>query len=139
MTVAEAAARFTADSGLQGTAALAEARRAAWDPTYGRYTWGKLEVLALRERALARPGATLAGFHRDLLALGAPPLGLLGAVLQAAVDRGELAALPDVAEVGARLLGPLFFRYQFTALALTGAYAEAVADEVTDRLLGPGR
>lgn len=83
MTVQEAAARFTADSGLQGTAALSEARRAAWDPTYGRYTWGKLEVLALRERALARPGAGLAGFHRDLLALGAPPLGLLGAVLQA--------------------------------------------------------
>lgn len=61
------------------------------------------------------------------------------AVLQAAVDRGELAALPDVADVGARLLGPLFFRYQFTALALTQAYAEAVADEVADRLLVGGR
>ena len=81
MTVAEAAARFTADTGTHGSAALSEARRATWDPTYGRYTWGKLEILRWRERALARPGSTLAGFHRDLLALGAPPLGLLGAVL----------------------------------------------------------
>ena len=81
MTVEEAAQRFAADTGTHGTAALAEARRAAWDPTYGRYTWGKLEVLRVRAQALSRPGATLAGFHRDLLALGAPLLGLLGAVL----------------------------------------------------------
>jgi len=82
MTVEQAAARFTADTGTHGTAALSEARRAAWDPTYGRYTWGRLEILRLREQVLARPGATLGGFHADLLALGAPPLGLIGAVLR---------------------------------------------------------
>ena len=61
------------------------------------------------------------------------------AVLQAAVERRELPAQPDVADVSARLLGPLFYRYQFTALALTDDYAEAVADEVVDRLLSGGR
>jgi len=81
MTVAEAASRFTEDAGLHGEAALSEARRATWDPTYGRYTWGKLEILRLRELARARPGFDLAGFHRDLLALGAPPIGLLAAAL----------------------------------------------------------
>ncbi len=77
MTVAESAQRFTADAGLQGPAALSEARRATWDPTYGRYTWGKLVLRRLRERA----GGDLAAFHRDLLALGAPPLGLVDAAL----------------------------------------------------------
>jgi len=84
MTVTEAAQRFTDDAGLQGPAALSEARRATWDPTYGRYTWGKLAILRLREQARQRPGFTLAGFHRDLLALGAPPLGLIPAALDPA-------------------------------------------------------
>ena len=81
MTVAQAAERYTADTGLRGPAAMSEARRATWDPTYGRYTWGKLEIRRLRDTARTRPGFTLAGFHRDLLALGAPPLGLLDAAL----------------------------------------------------------
>lgn len=81
MTVAEAAQRFTDDAGLQGPAALSEARRATWDPTYGRYTWGKLAIQRLREQAGVRSRDDLARFHRDLLALGAPPLGLLGAAL----------------------------------------------------------
>ncbi len=81
MTVAEAARRFTEDAGLQGPAALAEARRAAWDPTYGRYTWGKLALLELRDRARRQPGFSLPAFHRRVLALGAPPLGLLDAAI----------------------------------------------------------
>jgi hypothetical protein len=86
MTVEEAAARFAEDTPLQGPAALSEARRATFDPTYGRYTWGKLEILALRDRAKAEWGRefTLARFHRALLDLGSPPLGLIGA----AVERG---------------------------------------------------
>ena len=62
------------------------ARRATFDPTYGRYTWGKLEILKLRERARKDWGAgfTLQRFHKALLDLGSPPLGLLGT----AVDRG---------------------------------------------------
>ncbi len=83
MTVADAAARFAADSHLAGPAALSEARRATFDPTYGRYTWGKLEILALRERAKQAWGSgfTPLRFHSAMFELGSPPLGLLGAAL----------------------------------------------------------
>jgi hypothetical protein len=86
MTVAEAARRFEADTQLAGPAALSEARRATFDPTYGRYTWGKLEIMALRERARKEWGSafSLRRFHAAMLELGSPPLGLLGA----AVNRG---------------------------------------------------
>ncbi len=86
MTVQEAARRFEADTQLSGPAALSEARRATFDPTYGRYTWGKLEIFKLRERARAEwgPGFTLQRFHRALMDLGSPPLGLLGT----AIERG---------------------------------------------------
>ncbi len=86
MSIAEAARRFEADTHLAGRAALAEAQRAGYDPTYGRYTWGKLLILELRDRARREWGAgfTLRRFHGALLELGAPPLGLLGT----AVGRG---------------------------------------------------
>jgi len=71
---------------MAGPAALSEARRATFDPTYGRYTWGKLEILDLRERARRAWGASfsLRRFHTAMLSLGSPPLGLLGT----AVERG---------------------------------------------------
>ena len=86
MGVAEAARRFEADTHLSGQSALSEARRATFDPTYGRYTWGKLELLKLRERARKEwgTGFSLQRFHKALLDLGSPALGLLGT----AVDRG---------------------------------------------------
>ncbi len=86
MTVTEGARRFEADTHLAGAAALSEARRATFDPTYGRYTWGKLEIMALRDRARREWGAgfSLRRFHAAMLELGSPPLGLLGT----AVDRG---------------------------------------------------
>ena len=86
MTVEQAARRFEADTHLSGSAALSEARRATFDPTYGRYTWGKLEIFKLRERARKDwgTGFTLQRFHKALLDLGSPPLGLLGT----AVERG---------------------------------------------------
>jgi hypothetical protein len=86
MTVAEAAARFRADTHLSGPAAMSEASRATFDPTYGRYTWGKLEILKLRDRAKAEWGAGFSPrrFHAAMLDLGSPPLGLLGT----AVERG---------------------------------------------------
>ncbi|MUL42660.1 DUF885 domain-containing protein [Streptomonospora sp. PA3] len=85
-TVEQAAHRFAADTPHEGRAALSEARRAAVDPTYGRYTWGKLAILDLRERARRAWGAEfgLRRFHTALLDLGAPPLGLIGT----AVERG---------------------------------------------------
>jgi uncharacterized protein (DUF885 family) len=86
MTVTEAARRFAAHTHLSGAAARSEACRATFDPTYGRYTWGKLEIMALREQAKARwgPSFTLGRFHAAMMALGSPPLGLLGTAL----DRG---------------------------------------------------
>jgi Bacterial protein of unknown function (DUF885) len=83
-TVEEAAARFEADTHLTGSAAAAEARRATFDPTYGRYTWGKLEIMALRARARSAwgDGYTLKRFHTALMSLGSPPLGLISAALE---------------------------------------------------------
>ena len=83
MTVEDATARFERDAFLVGPAAVAEASRGTFDPTYGRYTWGKLAILDLRERARARWGAdfSLPRFHRALLDLGSPPLGLLDSAL----------------------------------------------------------
>ena len=85
MTVADATARFEADAFLLGPAARSEATRATYDPTYGRYTWGKLEIMSLRDDALAAWGTkfSLRRFHEALLALGAPPLGTMGDALVA--------------------------------------------------------
>jgi hypothetical protein len=87
MSVDEATARFAADAFIQGSAARAEATRATFDPTYGRYTWGKLEILALRDRARAAWGVGYSHrrFHAALLGLGSPPLGLIGHALNGEV------------------------------------------------------
>jgi hypothetical protein len=86
MTVADAAARFEADAFLSGPAARSEAARATFDPTYGRYTWGKLLIRDAQDTARERWGSgyTHGRFHAALLDLGAPPLGLLGT----AIERG---------------------------------------------------
>jgi hypothetical protein len=85
MTVDDATARFQADAFLLGPAASSEAMRATYDPTYGRYTWGKLEIMSLRDQALAAWGTnfSLRRFHEALLALGAPPLGTMSDALAA--------------------------------------------------------
>ena len=86
MTVRDAAARFREDAFLEEPAAQSEASRATFDPTYGRYTWGKLEIQALRDAAIALWGTrfSLRRFHEALLGLGAPPLGTLGDALEPA-------------------------------------------------------
>jgi hypothetical protein len=80
MTVQEAATRFRQDAYMAEPGAQSEAGRATFDPTYGRYTWGKLEIRALRDEAIARwgPRFGLRRFHEALLELGAPALGTLG-------------------------------------------------------------
>ncbi|HEX6932811.1 MAG TPA: DUF885 family protein [Streptosporangiaceae bacterium] len=86
MSVEEGARRFEADTHIAGQAALSEANRATFDPAYGRYTWGKLEIMALRDKAKAAwgPDFSLLRFHSALLDLGSPPLGLL----ETAIGRG---------------------------------------------------
>lgn len=83
MTLAEAERRFVEDAFIRGPAARSEALRATFDPTYGRYTWGKLALNDLRAEARRRWGAayTHRRLHAALLDLGAPPLGLLSHVL----------------------------------------------------------
>jgi hypothetical protein len=86
LTVADATRRFEQDAFLAGPAAVSEARRGTFDPTYGRYTWGKLAIRDLRERARSTWGAgfDLPRFHAAMLALGSPPLGLLDHALAGA-------------------------------------------------------
>jgi hypothetical protein len=83
MTLEEAERRFSEDAFLEGPAARSEAVRATFDPAYGSYTWGKLELRRLRDEARRLWGAayTHRRFHAALLRLGAPPLGLARAAL----------------------------------------------------------
>ncbi len=87
MSVDEAIGRFAADTFIGGSSARAEATRATFDPTYGRYTWGKVEILALRDRARAAWGSGYSHqrFHAALLGLGSPPLGLIDHALNGQV------------------------------------------------------
>ena len=79
MSVPDATARFEAEAFLRGTAAVGEARRGTYDPTYGRYTLGKLEIGRVRQLAMDawQTGYTHRRFHDRLLGLGMPPIGLL--------------------------------------------------------------
>ena len=83
MTVEDATRDFEQHAYLSGPAARAEAERATYDPTYGRYTWGKLELMSLRDEARAQWGGRYSHlrFHEALMSLGAPPLGLIGDIL----------------------------------------------------------
>lgn len=86
LTVDQAAAIFSSDAYVTGPAAKAEARRGLYHPGYGCYTWGRLSVLDLREKARLAWGSdfSLPRFHRAMLDLGSPFLGLL----DTAVERG---------------------------------------------------
>ncbi|MEW1862186.1 MULTISPECIES: DUF885 family protein [unclassified Streptomyces] len=84
LSLDEAARYFVRDAHLSPAAASAEARRGTFDAGYGRYTWGKLEILRVRRRAEREWGAdfSLPRFHGALMHLGSPPLGLLDAVVR---------------------------------------------------------
>ena len=83
MSMDDAVARFEQDAFLAGEAARSEAGRSTYDPTYGRYTWGKLAIRRVRDEARQRWGSGYSHrrFHDALLALGSPALGLLGNAL----------------------------------------------------------
>ncbi|MDA8391774.1 MAG: DUF885 family protein [Actinomycetota bacterium] len=89
MNLSQAAHRFTEMAMLQGPAAMSEATRSTYDPTYGRYTWGKDEIRKLRDRAREAWGGRYSdiAFHCSLLDLGAPPLGLMDTALSKHPDR----------------------------------------------------
>jgi hypothetical protein len=83
MSMDEAVHRFQTDAFQAGPAARSEAARATFDPGYGCYTWGKLEIRTLRDQAQAQWGLRYSHrrFHDVLLEQGAPPLGLMGTTL----------------------------------------------------------
>lgn len=86
MTEDEVARRFAEHAFFSGPAARQAVARCTYEPTWVRYTWGKLAIRDLRERARAAWGSefSLVRFHARLLGLGAPPLGLMDAVLEEA-------------------------------------------------------
>ena len=75
-TVADGARLFSENAFLDGPAAMAEAQRGLFEPTYTRYGVGKFYFLDLREAAKREwgPDFTLERFHTELLSLGSPPL-----------------------------------------------------------------
>jgi hypothetical protein len=82
-TVEQAAKELFEKKGFQEPAnAYEEARRGAYNPTYLYYTYGKLEILKLRDEYLARkPGASLKSFHDAFVAQGGLPIPLVRKIL----------------------------------------------------------
>jgi hypothetical protein len=78
MTVEEAARRFETDCHQDTATAREQAARGTFDPGYFAYTLGKLQILALRDRAAASLGKafSIQRFHDALLSHGAPPVAL---------------------------------------------------------------
>ena len=80
-TVEEGAKLFE-EKGFQEPAnAFEEARRGAYNPTYLYYTFGKLQILDLREEYLKERGGTLRHFHDAFVAQGGLPIPLMKKIL----------------------------------------------------------
>jgi uncharacterized protein (DUF885 family) len=83
MTVDEATQFFMDHCHFERAPARAEAERGTYDPGYGFYTLGKLQILKLREDVRRERGDafSLRAFHDELLAHGAPPIRLLREIM----------------------------------------------------------
>ncbi|WP_186319311.1 DUF885 family protein [Streptomyces sp. SAJ15] len=83
LTRAEAAGCFRTDAFSPPGLAAQQALRCLLDPQAGDYARGKFAILDLRDEARRRWGSGFSPkrFHTALLGLGAPPLGLLPALL----------------------------------------------------------
>jgi uncharacterized protein (DUF885 family) len=79
MTVDEATHFFMDNWHKEEMPSRLEAMRATYDPRYLFYTFGKLEMLKLREDYKKQEGAnfSLQKFHDQLLDNGMPPIRLL--------------------------------------------------------------
>jgi uncharacterized protein (DUF885 family) len=111
-TIERAAQDFASIALFEPFPALRETQRAAWDPTYLHYAFGRMQIFALRERVReamggARGSFDLRAFHDELLGLGLP-LPLAAEVILGA-DPGPMlsagARTPGVPEPP-RLLDP---------------------------------
>ncbi len=83
MTLEEATRFFMDHVFMAEGPALVEAQRGTYEPTYLSYTYGKLELLRLREdfRQKEGRGFSLARFHERVLKEGQVPMWLLRAAL----------------------------------------------------------
>jgi uncharacterized protein (DUF885 family) len=79
MTVDEATQFFIENCHFERAPARAEAERGTYDPGYGFYTLGKLQILKLRDDVKRERGDrfSLRAFHDELLSHGQPPVRLL--------------------------------------------------------------
>jgi uncharacterized protein (DUF885 family) len=81
MSVEDARDAFMRLAYVERAPAEMEAKRAALNPaTVLIYTYGKLEILRVRDAVRARDGErfSLKAFHDRLIDAGSPPIGLLG-------------------------------------------------------------
>ncbi len=76
MTIRKATEFFIENTFLEKLPARREAERGTFDPGYFKYTFGKLQILKLREDYKKKTGDafSLKRFHDDLLSHGLPPI-----------------------------------------------------------------
>ncbi|MDE2506648.1 MAG: DUF885 domain-containing protein [Planctomycetota bacterium] len=78
----EQGAKLFVEKGFQEPAnAFEEARRGAYNPTYLYYTFGKLEIMKLRDEYLAKKGGELREFHDAFVAQGGVPIAIVRKIL----------------------------------------------------------
>ncbi len=78
----EQGAKLFVEKGFQEPAnAFEEARRGAYNPTYLYYTFGKLEIMKLRDEYLAKKGGELRDFHDAFVAQGGVPIAIVRKIL----------------------------------------------------------
>ncbi|MEO7093983.1 MAG: DUF885 domain-containing protein, partial [Polyangiales bacterium] len=91
MTLEQATRRFVDDCHQDEATARSQAERGTFDPGYFAYTLGKLQILALRDEAKKKLGASfsLQKFHDALLSHGAPPVALIHDRVLKAIGAGS--------------------------------------------------
>lgn len=81
MTVEEGAKVFVEKAFQEPANAYEESRRGAYNPTYLYYTFGKLQILELREEFIAKNKGTVQDFHNAFVAQGGIPNALVRKIL----------------------------------------------------------
>ncbi|MGI8956826.1 MAG: DUF885 domain-containing protein [Chthoniobacterales bacterium] len=83
MSLADGAKFFHDNCYYEERPSMSEAMRGTFDPGYLNYTFGKLQILKLRDDYKAQEGAnfSLEKFHNEILNHGAPPIRLLREIL----------------------------------------------------------
>lgn len=80
-TVEQGAKVFVERAFQEPANAYEEARRGAYNPTYLYYTFGKMEILQLRDEYRAKKNASVRDFHDAFVAQGGLPLPLVRKIL----------------------------------------------------------